>query len=62
MAYFVLFYSFSSPNLYPCRGGGCAVQQLTEALCYKPEGCVFISRLDKWDFSVNPPGRTMALG
>jgi hypothetical protein len=31
---------------------GHMVAQLIEALCYKPEGCGFDSRLNHWDFSL----------
>jgi hypothetical protein len=38
------------------------VEQLVEALRYKPEGRGFDSRWGHWNFSVNPCGRIMALG
>jgi hypothetical protein len=33
-------------------GGGAAVTQLVEALCYKPAGRGFDSRWYQWDFSL----------
>jgi len=37
--------------------------QLVEAMCYKPEGRGFDSRLSTWNFSLaNPSVRTMTLG
>ena len=35
------------------EGGGHAVAQLGEALCYKPEGRGFDSRWYYWDFSLS---------